>query len=160
MTVQCGEKIQITNSDTIASIAIGTWQTSSLWELGPPASSIAPHFLVNAEATGQLTAAQLSEAHDFCSQVGRQLFYNYTQQMKKRRADFRDWENTKLDKCALGMWGQGLTLAFGHSIPKASLPLLWGAGPVTYAGKHIDSWTPLFPIVGKDDHQQSAVRAV
>lgn len=143
--LECTNVIPITNATALANIDTGVWQTSDLWKFGPPEFSIDPHFLNNIETKSRLTEDQIREAREFCSQVGRQLFYNYTQQMKKRRADYRDWEDAKLDKCAFGMWGLGLTLTFGHSIPKASLPLLWGDGPVTYAGKRIDAWTPLFP---------------
>jgi hypothetical protein len=74
----------------------------------------------------------------FCSRVGYQLFRQYL----KRRG--HEWPDLKIQRCGLGMYGMGLAFAFAHSVPKATLPLFWAAGPVDYDGKTIN-WVPLFP---------------
>lgn len=42
------------------------------------------------------------------------------------------------------MYGLGMALAFGHSVPKASLPLFWMDGDVTIGANSL-KWQPLFP---------------
>lgn len=145
VTIDCAETIHVTNKTILTEIETGRWPMATLWETGPPDSAVSPYFIRNAIEAGGLYPAQITDATDFCTKVGRQLFYNYTQEMKTRRPDFRDWADSKLDKCAFGMWGQGLTITFSHSLPKASLPLLWGTGPVAYGGRQVRAWQPLFP---------------
>ncbi len=88
------------------------------------------------------------KAVQFCKKVGYQLFYNYLK-MKKDTASWGDWPNAKVRECALGMRSLGLSLAFAHSVPKASLPLFWAAGPVKVSGRpnrrnRTVTWVPLF----------------
>ncbi|MGY2409761.1 phosphoribosyltransferase-like protein [Pseudomonas pergaminensis] len=107
---------------------------------GPMAGDINP-FLISSLSSA-LTPDQCENARLFCNSLGRQLWVNYLTQMKTLK-DWDMWPDEKLDNCALGMHGLGLTHAFGHSVPKASLPLLWGSGPVQWGGKTIE-WKPLF----------------
>ncbi|MNF76111.1 hypothetical protein D3C84_582130 [compost metagenome] len=88
------------------------------------------------------TPEQCDYVREFCSSIGRQLWVNYCIRMGELKG-WDMWADQKLDNCALGMHGLGLTHAFGHSVPKASLPLLWGSGPVQWNGKTIN-WSPLF----------------
>ena len=83
--------------------------------------------------------AQLGRATDFLRGVGDQLFRNYLV-----RAKFDTWDERKIAPCAFGMHGFGMMLAFAHSVPKASLPLFWIDGPVSFPGGTIQ-WRPLFP---------------
>jgi len=145
VTIRCAEPLTVAPDLMLQRLSAGDWPVTVLWEAGPPDPGLNAHFLNFAASSGRLAGAELSAATAFCSDVGRQLFFNYTQEMKARKADYRDWPSAKLDKCGLGMWGQGLTLAFGHSIPKAAVPLLWGKGAVTYGGKALADWAPLFP---------------
>lgn len=140
VNVKCSESVLVAANGTLDNIASGIWKINELWENGPPNNAINPHFL----SSEKISKEQLIFARKFCTEIGHQLFFNYLQEMKKRKPGFRDWAPEKLGKCSLGMWGLGLTVAFGHSIPKASLPLLWGTGPITFEGKRLDSWVPLF----------------
>jgi len=144
VSVQFAEEIAVAPSGMLARIGAGEWTVADLWEKGPPGAGLQPKFLAHADALRNLTATEKGEAAKFCADAGRQLFFNYTQEMKRRSATFTDWPTAKLDRCAWGMWGQGLTISFGHSVPKATLPLIWGTGSVSYAGKAVD-WTPLLP---------------
>jgi hypothetical protein len=82
-----------------------------------------------------------SRAREFCEVVGEQLWKNY---IVKKNLDLNDWPDERISLCALGMERLGLTFAFSHSVPKASLPVFWSRGKVTFRGVTID-WAPLFP---------------
>lgn len=79
-----------------------------------------------------------TKALNFCKEIGRQLFQQYLQDQEYV------WPETRIHRCALGMFGMGLAFAFTHSIPKATLPLFWAGGKVQFQGKTIN-WVPLFP---------------
>ena len=74
----------------------------------------------------------------FLRDVGGQLFRSYLV-----RTGYQ-WPEKKVVACELGMHGLGLNLAFGHSVPKASLPLFWMDGLVVFRGSTIQ-WQALFP---------------
>jgi hypothetical protein len=80
-------------------------------------------------------------AQIFCANVGEQLWRSY---IEKKNFDLGAWPGDRIQRCALGMEGLGLTFAFPHSVPKASLPVLWARGRVTLDGQSID-WLPLLP---------------
>lgn len=124
----------------LENIADQAFPIENLRANGPVAGEINP-FLMNSLATA-LTPEQCDYARRFCSSVGRQLWVNYVAHMGELK-QWKMWADEKLDNCALGMHGLGLTHAFGHSVPKASLPLLWGSGPVQWDGETVD-WKPLF----------------
>lgn len=84
------------------------------------------------------TPEHAARALALCKEIGSQLFQNYL-----KEAD-RNWPAAKVQRCALGMYGMGLTFAFTHSIPKATLPLFWAGGKVKFEGKTLN-WVPLFP---------------
>jgi hypothetical protein len=77
------------------------------------------------------------ELEKFCREIGGQLFAEYLRQKGW------DWPPQKIAASSLGMHGLGLNLAFSHSVPKASLPLLWASGTVKFDGSTIE-WRPLF----------------
>lgn len=81
--------------------------------------------------------SQRIELEKFCRVVGTQLFAEYLRQKGWT------WPQRKIAVSALGMHGLGLNLAFSHSVPKASLPLLWSSGTVVFDGSKIE-WRPLF----------------
>ncbi len=83
------------------------------------------------------TAGQRERAMEFCRLVGDQLFRNYL--IRKGWT----WPEKKIEPCCFGMYGLGLTVAFSHSVPKASLPIYWMDGRVNYNGYTIE-WMPLF----------------
>jgi hypothetical protein len=90
---------------------------------------------------GWKDAASLARARTFCENVGAQLWQRY---LEKKSFDLSAWPENRVKLCALGMEGLGLTFAFPHSVPKASLPLLWARGKVTVHGTSLE-WIPLFP---------------
>jgi len=77
----------------------------------------------------------------FCETVGGQLWRSY---IAKKNFDLSAWPDDRVNRCSLGMEGLGLTFAFPHSVPKASLPLLWARGKVVVGSTSLD-WIPLFP---------------
>ena len=85
--------------------------------------------------------ASLLRARAFCAKVGEQLWLSY---ITRKNFDLVAWPDDRIRRCALGMEGLGLTFAFPHSVPKASLPVLWARGRVTLNGVSID-WVPLLP---------------
>ena len=80
-------------------------------------------------------------AKTFCVNIGEQLWRDY---IVKKNFDLGAWPDDRIRRCALGKEGLGLTFAFPHSVPKASLPILWAGGSVTLNGTSI-VWIPLFP---------------
>ena len=83
-------------------------------------------------------ADKRERAMNFCRHVGFQLFSAYLKQKKW------NWNPARTREAALGARGNALALAFGHSVPKETLPLFWMGGPVTVGRKKL-SWEPLFP---------------
>lgn len=90
---------------------------------------------------GWKDAESLRRAKAFCETIGEQLWRSY---IGKKNFNLASWPEERIKLCALGMEGLGLTFAFPHSVPKASLPLLWARGRVTAHGMSLD-WIPLFP---------------
>ncbi len=90
---------------------------------------------------GWKDAASQLRAKMFCENVGQQLWQGY---IAKKNFDFGAWPSDRIRRCALGMEGLGLAFAFPHSVPKASLPVLWARGTVTLNGTSVD-WIPLLP---------------
>ncbi len=88
---------------------------------------------------GWKDANSLHRAKMFCERVGEQLWRSY---IMKKGFDLSAWPSERISRCALGMEGLALTFAFPHSVPKASLPVLWARGRVTLEGTSLD-WTPL-----------------
>lgn len=78
-------------------------------------------------------------AQEFCEGIGFQLWQSY---LKQKKFDLGRWPQDKQKRCSLGMEGLGLVFSFPHSVPKASLPLLWAQGEVTHNNVSIQ-WQPL-----------------
>ena len=84
----------------------------------------------------------LLTAKTFCENVGEQLWRSYI--TKKPNFESKAWPDARIRRCALGMDGLGLTFAFPHSVPRATLPVFWARARVTVRGTSIN-WIPLFP---------------
>ncbi|OOE10957.1 hypothetical protein BSR09_06695 [Stutzerimonas degradans] len=140
ISVFSASPLELASPTLLANIADPAFPIDGLRANGPLAGDIHP-FLINSLSSA-LTPEQCECARSFCSSIGRQLWVNYVTQMGILKG-WEMWPDEKLDNCALGMHGLGLAHAFGHSVPKASLPLLWGSGPVQWGGKTIE-WKPLF----------------
>jgi hypothetical protein len=113
-----------------------------LFVTGPAADSLLPYLIELARQRFGTEKAQLLQT--FCATVGRQLFDNYLMdQVRDQNWTMDKWPEAKRALGALGMHSMALTHAFAHSVPKASLPLLWGKGPVTLGARKVD-WIPLF----------------
>lgn len=93
------------------------------------------------EDKGWKDAASKDRAKTFCSNIGEQLWRSY---VAKKNFDLSAWPDDRIRRCALGMEGLGLTFAFPHSVPKASLPVLWASGRVILNGVAVN-WIPLLP---------------
>ena len=76
-------------------------------------------------------------ARHFCEEIGRQLYANYLASQGKQKP--LRW----IHECALGVRSAALTLAFGHSVPKETLPLFWAKGEIIWKGRPF-IWYPLF----------------
>ena len=81
---------------------------------------------------------RVARAVEFCSSVGRQLVEHYLCQ------NGWSWSNSRVGEAALGVRGNALVLAFAHSVPKETLPLLWMGGRVKLNGTAMQ-WAPLLP---------------
>jgi hypothetical protein len=94
---------------------------------------------------GWKSSASRLRAMTFCENIGEQLWRNYIdRKIAEKKFNSAAWPEERIRLCALGMQGLGLTFAFPHSVPKATLPLFWARGPVTLGETSLD-WIPLFP---------------
>jgi hypothetical protein len=127
----------------IERLADSSYDPSTLYVDGPAGDSLQPYLVQRArELCGDEQAQQLQ---GFCTAVGRQLFDNYlTDQVRDHNWSWDKWPEQKRSLAAMGMHGMALSHAFAHSIPKASLPLLWGNGPVIVGSRRV-VWKALFP---------------
>jgi hypothetical protein len=73
-----------------------------------------------------------------CQEIGKQLYEQYLARRGKV------WTKRRVEEAGLGVCGLALALAFSHSVPKASLPIFWMRGKISYNRRIID-WEPLFP---------------
>ncbi|MBN2976389.1 phosphoribosyltransferase-like protein [Pseudomonas lactucae] len=140
ITIYCGSVVPVATQRLLEQIADPGFNIGALRASGPAYGDLTPHFET---CLSSLTPMQQSEALEFCRRIGRQLLESYLN-LQIQNKKWNMWSEERLDRSSLGMHGLGLTHAFGHSIPKASLPLLWGHGQVEWKGKVID-WLPLLP---------------
>jgi hypothetical protein len=73
----------------------------------------------------------------FCAEIGRQLYGLYLESENK------EWPKKRIAESALGVRSFALTLAFQHSVPKETLPLLWYRGQIAWMEKQL-RWLSLF----------------
>lgn len=138
--IEAARKIEVAPADVLEKLKAGTANFNEWREKGPE-GGINPHFFSSLAARG-IGAVKIQAAKLFCAAVGRQLFEQYlAEQATLRKWD--PWAADKLDRASLGMHGLGMTQAFAHSVPKATLPLLWRNGRVNFNNRTVD-WVPLF----------------
>ncbi len=135
-------EVNVAAPGVIERFANPEYDPGELFVTGPAADSLQPYLVELArQRLGDEKAAQL---RTFCASVGRQLFDNYlTDQVRDQGWSLDKWPEEKRALAALGMHSMGLAHAFAHSVPKASLPLLWGKGQVAIGGRRVN-WKPLF----------------
>jgi len=136
------QNVAVAHPRLLAQMADPDFDMSQLIDAGPPPDQLRPYVFDALLASG-MPAADVLKLGEFCKAVGQQLFRNYIQQMCDTRG-WTMWEAEKLAHAAMGMHGLALAHAFSHSIPKASLPLFWGAGKVELNRKTAN-WRPLLP---------------
>lgn len=137
--IYCGGLVPVATQGLLESIGDSGFDVLALRESGPALGNITPHLEA---CLAPFTPMQRSEAIAFCRLIGKQLLRNYLSNQVQTKG-WNMWAEERLEKCSLGMHGLGLAHAFGHSVPKATIPLLWGQGQVTWNGKTIN-WVPLF----------------
>ncbi len=137
--IYCGSILPVATQSLLERLSDSSFDVAALRASGPAFGDITPH-LETCLATA--TPMQQSEAMAFCRSIGQQLLRNYLSDQVQRK-QWQMWSEERIERCSLGMHGLGLTHAFGHSVPKATLPLLWGQGQVKWNGKSI-AWIPLF----------------
>jgi len=135
------ETIHVASEDILSSIENGTLPLHALRETGPDAGYLNPA-IEDVLTAVDVPVPDQDEALEFCTSIGQQLFDSYLKHMQDSKG-WTPWPDDKRKICALGMHGLGLLHVFGHSVPKAALPLLWASGPVSWKGRTID-WHPLF----------------
>lgn len=142
ITVECIETIQVAEPALLAQMADPDVDVSKIMDMGPPERMLRPHVFAALQQQG-MPPVDLARLIKFCKEVGSQLLGTYIQHMCDTRK-WNPWGGEKHANAAAGMHGLGLSHAFGHSIPKASLPLFWGWGEVKLNGKRVN-WRPLLP---------------
>ena len=139
----CGAReVKVAAPGVIDRLADPDYDPGDLFVAGPTSATLQPYLIVLArQQFGNEKAMQLQNS---CAEVGRQLFENYlSDQVRNQGWTWDKWPEAKRTRAALGMHGMGLTHAFAHSVPKATLPLLWGKGSVTIGGRKV-MWEPIF----------------
>lgn len=139
--VMSAQTLLVAPANLLDGLACGKFDLAKMREAGPAEHALVPH-IVTALGLSGMAAENIDIAREFCTSVGRQLFEHYLQAMVMTRS-WTMWSQEKLAQASLGMHGLGLTQAFAHSIPKATLPLFWASGDVLYNGRRL-RWKPLF----------------
>jgi hypothetical protein len=137
------QTISVASDSFLSEIKNGEHDPRQLWSLGPPNGAVRPHWDSRLRARAVDRASDLPAGLKFSREVGQQLFDVYLRSMQLPPRSWSPWPDEKRLKCSLGMYGLGLLHAFSHSVPKATLPLLWASGPVSYQGRTFE-WKPLF----------------
>jgi hypothetical protein len=83
------------------------------------------------------TKESRDRAMALCAQIGVQLYDLY---LKKEQ---KEWSQKRINESGLGVRSYALALAFQHSVPKETLPLLWFNGTVKWRDQFIE-WLALF----------------
>jgi hypothetical protein len=84
-----------------------------------------------------LWGGRAHEAQQICTEIGKQLIDKYVRDGEKV------WRDGVQNGFALGAGRFGSATAFGHSVPKVCLPVLWLEGQVTLGPISLN-WKPLF----------------
>lgn len=137
-----GEMVSVASEALLDGLRSGGVALQAVRDVGPPPKELDPFIVHGVSADSALSEHERAEAVAFCRVVGRQLFESYLRGMQA--GGWRPWSHDKIDACALGMNGLGMAHAFAHSVPKATLPLIWASGEVTWDGRTV-LWQPLLP---------------
>ena len=70
----------------------------------------------------------LERAMRFRAEVGAQLWKGFIRRKHGDNFDASRWPLDRIRRCGLGMDGLGLTFAFPHSVPRATLPIFGQEG--------------------------------
>jgi hypothetical protein len=140
--IACAEVIKVAHPSLLDLLADPTAKLDEVFDAGPESNLLRPYVFESLRASG-MPDAEVRQVVGFCQDVGGQLFNSYLQTMCITRG-WSPWPVHKSNRAATGMHGLALAHAFGHSIPKASLPLFWAAGRVEFRGKSV-TWQPLLP---------------
>jgi hypothetical protein len=140
--IASAHEVGVADPALLAQMADPDFDMAALVDAGPQPGHLRP-YVFEALRNAGMSAADVQKVREFCQAVGFQLFGNYLQDMCKSKG-WGMWPHEKHSHAALGMHGLGLAHAFGHSIPKASLPLFWAGGKVELEGKSV-VWQPLLP---------------
>lgn len=142
--VMSGETVSVASQQLLVGIASGDVPLASIRKVGPPATELRPYISAQFAKDDALSPTQRQEATAFCEDVGRQLFASYLDGMQRASEAWKPWPPEKLASCGLGMNGLGMVHAFSHSVPKATLPLIWASGEVNWKNRRV-AWRPLLP---------------
>ncbi|SEQ54973.1 hypothetical protein SAMN03159444_01916 [Pseudomonas sp. NFACC02] len=138
--IYCGKVPPVATQGLLGQIDDSGFDIGALRESGPAAGDITPYLET---CLASLTPMQRNEAIAFCRSIGKQLLRNYLNtQVQTKGWDM--WADERLEKCALGMHGLGLTHAFGHyrSQGDASSSLGARSGRVERQNDRLDSAFP------------------
>jgi len=143
IVLEASQTIRVARQDLL-DLLESSADVAAIFAAGPPDQAmIQPHYVEALKSQG-MDAVEIRRVQSFCESVGRQLFQKYLHDQERTAGwNLARWPADKVAMCAIGMHGLGMTHAFGHSVPKATLPLFWARGPVTH-GSHTIVWQPLF----------------
>lgn len=141
VSIQSCELIKVASHQLLSLIEIGTIEIDKVRHLGPTSGLLRPYIESSMQAKG-MESDRVDEGIQYLEAIGKQLIKNYLEKMVQN-SGWTMWSDDKIDASRLGMHGLGLTHAFAHSVPKASLPVLWGSGTVWLHGQEVN-WLPLF----------------
>ena len=136
------ENIEVCKPELLDRIVSPTFDLEAMRTVGPLQGELTIQVLARMAAQGH-SPKEVAAAYAFMTEVGTQLLNHYLLFMQATKG-WSGWPEEKRKAASMGMHGLGLTHAFGHSIPKAALPMLWGRGEVIVGNKKVQ-WKPLFP---------------
>lgn len=141
--VVSGLTVPVASERLLTDIMSGNAPLADIRRIGPPLAELRPFIATQLGKDEALSDALRQDAAEFCRTIGRQLFAAYLENMQRSQG-WDPWPAEKIAACGLGMNGLGMVHAFSHSVPKATLPLIWGAGVVEWKGRRV-AWRPLLP---------------
>lgn len=136
------EELKVCKPELIDRMALPAFDLEQIRTVGPSPGELTIQVLDQMTTQGY-SAKDVAVAYAFMTQVGIQLLDQYLMFMRATKG-WSEWSEEKRKAASMGMHGLALTHAFGHSIPKAALPMLWGRGEVVVGSKKVQ-WKPLFP---------------
>ena len=142
------------------SVSVGLERQTTINVLGPMTKSLIEDFFWKDDAGAKELLVQQVKPHVlrqngkfeegqsknnrarlFLEEIGAQLWEQFLKQQNKLNDE--RWPASRIRRCGLGMEGLGLCISFPHSVPRATLPVFWASGSVSFEGKTMQ-WEPLF----------------